>query len=71
MGNMARNGLGGHKVKEREIIPAQRWQQQYSELAVLVIGQHRVICHSWSTRLVVFSEMGPDRIRGLLFILAL
>ena len=42
MGDKARNRAGGHKVKEREIIPAQRGQQQYSELAVLVDGQHRV-----------------------------
>ena len=33
---------GGHKVKEREIIPAQRGQQQLSELVVLAVGQHRV-----------------------------
>lgn len=42
MGNKARNRRGGHKVKEREIIPAQRGQQQYSELAILVVGQHQV-----------------------------
>ena len=42
MGDKARNRAGGHKVKEREITPAQRGQQQYSELAVLVVGQHRV-----------------------------
>ena len=42
MGDKARNRPGGHKVKEREIILAQRGQQQYSELAVLVVGQHRV-----------------------------
>ena len=42
MGNIARNRPGGHKVKEREIMPTQRGQQQYSELAVLVVGQPRV-----------------------------
>ena len=41
MGNKARNRPGEHKVKEREIIPAERGQQEYSELAVLVVGQHR------------------------------
>ena len=42
MGEKGRNRSGGHKAKEREIIPAQRGQKQYSELAVLVVGQHRV-----------------------------
>ena len=44
MGDKARNRPGGHKVhvKEREITPAQRGQQQYPELAVLVVVQHRV-----------------------------
>ena len=42
MGDKVKNRPGGHQVKEREIIPAQRGQQQYSELVVLAVGQHRV-----------------------------
>ena len=43
MGEKGRNRLGGHKAKEGEIIPAHRGQKHYnSELAVLVVGQHRV-----------------------------
>ena len=42
MGDKARNRPGEHKVKEREIIPAQRGQQQYSDLVVLTVGQHRL-----------------------------
>ena len=37
-----RNRSGGHKAKEGEIIPAHRGHKHYSELAVLVVGQHRV-----------------------------
>ena len=50
MGDKARNRPGGHRVKEHEVIPAQRGQQQYSELAVLVVGQHLVaeVAHSGS-----------------------
>ena len=39
MGDKVRNRAGG---REREIIPAQWGQQQYSGLAVLVVGRHRV-----------------------------
>ena len=42
MGEKGRNRSGGHKAKEGEIIPAHRGQKHYSELAVVVVGQHRV-----------------------------
>lgn len=42
MADKARSRPGGHKVKERAIIPTQRGQQQYPELAVPVVGQYRL-----------------------------